>query len=234
MRVRLYELLSLLSIVGAIATGTVLVVPAHALAASNTAAAAAYVQANYSALRVAISHIASSEAEPLQVLAKVQHECPGAGAQSPENAESTQMSDEVIGAIVLSAIKPDLAAIQAFVHTAGGLSWSSRGLTRAIRAYTNDWKTLLGLSTPNLCSEVKAWSGDGFHSLPASTVAFVAKFMPAWVGAGFLPAQLSRYESSATRALARRCEPLEAEISEAEARAVAHYGAIMNALEVWP
>jgi hypothetical protein len=209
--------------------------PAVASAASgNAAATQAYVQANYSALRVAISHLATSEAEPLHVLAQVQRECPRAAAQSPENAESTEMSDEVIGAMVLSAIKPDLAAIRAFVHTAGGLSWSDQGLTRSIRAYVGDWKTLLALSTPSLCGEVKAWAADGFHALPASTVAFVAKFMPSWVGAGFLPPQLRRYESAATAALARRCEPLEAEISEAEARAVAHYGAIMNTLEVWP
>ncbi len=46
---------------------------------------------------------------------------------------------------------------------------------------------MLSLSAPNVCAEVKAWAADGFHTLPASTVAFVAKFMPAWVALGYLP-----------------------------------------------
>ncbi len=191
-------------------------------------------QANYAALRVVISHLATSEAGPLHVLAQVQRECPQVGARSPQDPESTQMSDEVIGAMVISAAQPDLQAIRTFVRAVAGLSWSEEALTRAIHAYAGDWKTILGLPAPNLCADVRAWAADGYRALPASTVTFVAKFMPAWVGAGFLPAQLSRYESSATRALAARCNRLEEHVSEAEARAVAHWGEIMNTLDLWP
>jgi hypothetical protein len=211
------------------------IAPADALAASNDVAATqAYVQANYAALRVAISHLAASEAAPLHVLAQVQRECPQAGAQSPQDPESTQMSNEVIGTMVISAAQPDLQAIRTFMRAVAGLSWSDQGLTRAIRAYAGDWKTTLSLPAPNLCADVKAWAAGGFHALPASTVTFVAKFMPAWVGAGFLPAQLKRFESTATRALAGRCERLEEQISEAEARAVERWGHIMDTLAIWP
>jgi hypothetical protein len=209
--------------------------PSGAVAASGDAAATqAYVRANYSALRVAISRLAAAEAAPLHVLAQVRGECPGAGARSPQNGESTQMSDEVIGAMVLGAAQPYREAIATYLAAVARLRWSDPGLTRAIRAYAADWKTLLALPAPNLCADVRAWAADGFHALPASTVTFVAKFMLAWVGAGFLPAQLGRYESAATKALAARSERLEEQVSDAEARAVEPWGRIMDALEIWP
>jgi hypothetical protein len=206
-----------------------------ALASSGSAAATqAYVQANYALVRVARSHLATSEAGPLHVLAQVQRECPLAGAQSPQSPESTQMSDEVIGAMVISAVAPDVQAVRTFIGAVSGLSWSNAGLTSAIRGYAGDLKTVSSLPAPNLCSDVKAWAADGFRALPADTVAFAAKFMPAWVALGFLPAQLGRYEGSAAKALARRANPLEEQLTEGEARAAAHYGEIMNALAIWP
>lgn len=212
-----------------------LVGPSQALGASgNVAATQAYVQANYAALSVAVSHLKTSEAGPAHVLAKVQGECPGVGAQSPQDDESTQMSNEVIGAMVVSAVAPDVQAIKTFAHAAAGLSWSSSGLTRSIRAYASKWNTLASLAEPSLCADVRAWGADGYHSLPATTAAFVAKFIPAWVGAGYLPAQLSRYETSATRALAKRSNRLEQQVTELEAREVEHYNEIMNALAIWP
>lgn len=205
-----------------------------ALASSNTASTQAYVQANYALVRVARSHLATSEAGPLQVLAQVRRECPNAGAGSPQDAESTQLSNEVIAAMVLSAAKPDLSAIKTFVRATGGLSWSNHALTSAVRTYVGDLKTVLSLPTPNLCGDVKAWAATGYRALPASTVTLVAKFLPAWVALGLLPPQLARYESSAARALAHRSAPLEVQLTEGEARAVEHWGAIMDTIKLWP
>jgi hypothetical protein len=209
--------------------------PSAALAASgNVSATQAYVQAGYTALRVAVSHLKVSEAGPLHVLAKVQGECPQVGAQSPQDAESTQMSNEVIGAMVVSAIAPDLQAIRTFAHTVAGLRWSNGALNSSIHAYASKWQTLTTLSAPNLCADVKAWGAGGYRALPADTVSFVAKFIPSWVGAGYMPAQLSRYETGSTRALAKRTSGLEEQVTELEAREVAHYNEIMNALAIWP
>ncbi len=58
--------------------------------------------------------------------------------------------------------------------------------------------------------------------------------MPAWVALGYLPPQLAPYESGAARALADRASPLEQALSEGEARAVEHWGDIMNTLMIWP
>ena len=211
------------------------VAPSAALAGSGDAAATqSYLQANYALVRVARSHLASSEAGPLHVLAQVQRECPKAGAGSPQDPESTQMSDEVIGAMVFSAYPPDRQAMQAFVRAVSGLHWSNRGLTNAIRGYTGDLKTFLSLSAPNLCGDVRAWAASGFHTLPATTVAFVGKFMPAWVALGYLPKQLAQFESASGKSLARRANGAEVALTDGEARAVEHWGAIMNALVINP
>jgi len=205
-----------------------------ASAASNSASTLAYVQANYALVSVARAHLTASENGPLEVLAQVKGECPAAGAGSPQDPESTEMSDEVIGTIVLAAAKPDRQAISAFIRSASALSWSNGTLTKAVREYAGKLKAMLGLPAPSLCSEVKAWAANGYHALPASTVAFVAKFMPAWVALGYLPAQLARYESGAARALAGRAGPLETALTEGEARAVEHWGEIMDTLNLWP
>ena len=42
------------------------------------------------------------------------------------------------------------------------------------------------------------------------------------------------YESASARSLARRSAPLEQTLTEGEARAVEHWGAIMDTLELWP
>jgi hypothetical protein len=227
MRVRVP--VALLAVVGAFASSG-----SPALASSNTSSTQAYVQDNYALVRVARTHLASAEAGPLHVLAQVRAECPKAGAGSPQNPDSTQMSDEVIAAMVVSAYKPDLSAIRAFIGAAGALSWGNHGLRSAVHTYVGELKTILSLPTPNLCGDVKAWAASGYTTLPASTVTLVAKFMPAWVALGYLPAQLASYESSSARTLARRSLPLEEQLTEGEARAVEHWGAIMDALELWP
>lgn len=222
-------LLTLLATMGGLAAGT-----SPALAASNAASTLAYVQADYALVRVARAHLRTSENGPLEVLAQVQRECAGAGAGSPQDAESTEMSDEVIGAMVIAAAKPDRPAITAFIRAASSLSWGDAALTRTVHEYAESLKTVLGLAAPNLCTEVRAWAASGYKALPAATVSFVARFMPAWVALGLLPAPLARYESPAARVLAGRAAPLEQELTEGEARAVEHWGEIMDTLQLWP
>lgn len=221
--------LAVLAVIGGVA-----LCATPALASSNTATTQRYVQDNYALVRVARTHLATAEAGPLHVLAQVRAECPRAGAGSPQNPDSTQMSDEVIAAMVVSAYKPDLSAMRTFIGAAGALIWENHSLTSAVHAYVGDLKTILSLPTPNLCGDVRAWAASGYTTLPASTVTLVAKFMPAWVALGYLPAQLEPFESAAARSLARRSVPLEEALTEGEARAVEHWGAIMDTLELWP
>jgi len=140
----------------------------------------------------------------------------------------------VIGTIVTSVVQAALPVGKKFVREVTPLRWSNRALTRTIQAYGTHVKVLMGLAVPPLCTDVKAWATSGFKTLPTATSAFDRVFVPAWVGAGEMPASLARYESPGDRALAHKAIKLEEKWSEFEAREVESWGAIMDALEIHP
>jgi hypothetical protein len=210
-------------------------VPSGALASSaDVASTKTYIRANYALVLAAKAHLRAAENAPLRVLAQVRRECPGAAAGSPQNAESTQMSNEVIGAMVLTAYHLDLPAGNKFIRTVTSLHWGNGRLAAAVKGYAGKLKTLSKLPIPDLCADVRAWVASGYKTLPANTVAFDAKFMPAWVAIGLLPHQLSAYESSAQKSVAARSHAIEVQITDAEARAVEKWGKIMNELGLEP
>jgi hypothetical protein len=209
--------------------------PAGASAsATDLASARAYIHADLALVLVARSHLRAAEAAPLKVLAQVRRECPAAAAQSPQNAESTQMSNEVIGAMVLSAYHLDIPSLGAFVRATARLPWSDARLRGAVRGYAANLRVLARLAPPPLCADVKAWVAGGYRGLPASTVAFDRRFMPAWVAIGMLPARLAAYETAGERSELARTGAIEVQITDAEARAVETWGKIMNELGLEP
>ncbi len=212
----------------AFVAGTTLASPAD-VASTN-----AYVRANYTLLLAAKSHLRAAENAPGQVLAQVQRECPHAAAESPQNDQSTQMSNEVIGTIVLSAYHLDVPAGNRFVHAVAALRWANKRAGAAASGYASKLNTLAKLAVPHLCADVRAWVASGYKTLPASTVAFDAKFVPAWVAIGLIPQQLSPYESSAQKGLIARSHTIESQLSEAEARAVEKWSSIMDELNLQP
>jgi hypothetical protein len=212
-----------------------LLAPAGASAsATDLASARAYIAADLALVQAAKAHLRAGEAAPRKVLATVRRECPGAAAQSPQNEDSTQLSNEVIGAMVLSAYHLDIPALEAFVRRTARLPWSDARLKRAVRGYGANLRVLARLAPPALCADVKAWVSGGYRGLPASTLAFDRRFMPAWVSIGMLPTRLSAYETSAERGALRRARAIETQITDAEARAVEDWGDIMNELGLEP
>jgi hypothetical protein len=208
--------------------------PAGALARQGDAAATrAYIQANYRLVQAAGSRIARIEAALHGVLSRVRGDCPMAAAHSPQDAQSTQLSNEVIGAMVTAVVQLDPAAARQFVSSAAGLTWSNRALTRTVHAYVANVRTLAALAPPTLCSDVKSWA-SGFQTLPASTISFAPRFMSAWVAAGELPAALASYETADERPLLHRSNQLENKLTDLEAREVETWSQIMNALGLWP
>jgi hypothetical protein len=206
-----------------------------ALASSGDAATTrSYLKANYALLRVAQRNIRASEAAYKSVQHRVIAECPRAGLNSPQDAQSTQMSNEVIGAMVVSAAKPDLAAIRTYVHAIAGLHWSSASINRTIGRYRAMLGTVFKLAVPDLCSEVRSWATSGFQTLPSSTVSFDKLFVPNWVALGLVPASLRSLEDSEGRSLAQRSHAIEVQITDVEARAVETWGDIMNELMLEP
>jgi hypothetical protein len=209
------------------------IAPTSAAASSTDAAATqSYIEANYALVRAAAGNIHSSEAGLAGVLAQVRRECPDAAAGSPQDHDSEQLSDEVVGAIVVAGVHPNLAAIASFVGKTGRLRWSSRGLTSTVKAYVGKVKALAALTPPDLCGDVKAWVASGYQTLPASSVRFDAQYTPVWVALGELPATLHSFEDSGDSGLVRVSSRLENEITEYEARAVNTYAEILDALEL--
>jgi hypothetical protein len=208
--------------------------PAARAASGDVATTRAYVEADYRLMRSAVNKLPEAEAALEGLLRSVRANCAHGAAGSPQNALSTQMSDEVIGAMVIAVVDPGLPVARRFVREAQGLHWSSSALTATVQAYVSHVRTLTQLAAPDLCLDVHTWAASGFATLPASTQTFVKRFMPAWVAAGELPGALTRYEQSATRALAARAMALEERFSAFEAREVYTWGHIMDALELWP
>jgi hypothetical protein len=221
-----------LSLAGAL----LVAVPVRPAAASagDSASAGAYMQADLALVLAAKAHLRAAEAAPLKVLARVRRECPGAAAGSPQDPESTQMSNEVIGAMVLSAYHLDVPAIERFVARTSRLAWSDSRLRRAVRTYAAHLRVLVRLPPPQLCADVRAWVAGNYTALPLATVRFDRQFMPAWVAVGMLPRGLEAQLSPQDRAAFSRAQALEAQITDAEARAVESWGRIMNELGLEP
>jgi hypothetical protein len=209
--------------------------PAGAAAQSNTAATQAYVRADLALAQTAAAHLSVAEAGIQGVLHRARSSCPFAAANSPQDPESTELSNEVIGAIVTAAIHSDLASIRGFVAATTGLRWSNRTLSAAVASYVSRLKGMAALPEPPLCSDVAGWAAAGFHAVPARARSFQQRFMNDWVAIGELPmGMLSRYASGEVRALASRAEQLEGRIVDFEARAVEKYTLVMNALDLYP
>jgi hypothetical protein len=209
--------------------------PAGAQAAPGDAAATqAYLQANYALVSYFAAHIPSARAQLAGVLAGVRRECPRAAAESPQDVDSEQLSNEVIGTMVTTVVQRNLAPTRRFERAVQALRWSNASLTKAVRAYVAKGRTLISLAVPHLCADVGAWVASDYRTLPASTVSFDRRFMPSWVAPGFLPHALAAYETPPERALARRTVVLEEEWTEFEAYEVETWGYIMNALVLQP
>ena len=227
MAIRVTTLLALLGAAFA------LTAPAPA-AASNASATRAYLSANYALVHAADTRIDQVESTLRGLLAKVRGECPLAAAGSPEEAQSEQLSNEVIGTMVLTAIRLDLPAGRAYVQAVRSLRWSSSSLTRSVQSYAQKVAKMITLPVPRLCQDVRSWAASGFKVLPAATEPFDAVFLASWVSPGFLPPALRPYEGASVRSLVRSTEKQESDIVELEAREVETWGKIMDSLELLP
>jgi hypothetical protein len=218
----------------AVAALVALPVEPAAASATDSASAGAYARADLALVLAAKSHLRAAEAAPLKVLAQVRRECPGAAAGSPQDPESTQMSNEVIGAMVLSAYHLDVPAIERFIARTSRLPWGDGRLRRSVRTYAANLRVLLRLPAPQLCADVRAWVAGSYTALPASTVSFDRQFMPAWVAIGMLPGGLKAHLGPQDRTAFARAQAIELQITDAEARAVESWGRIMNELGLEP
>jgi len=202
--------------------------------ASDGSATSAYLRANYALVAAGHAHLRASISGYKSVLARVRRDCPRGGEGSPQDPESTKLSNEVIGAMVLSAGAPDRPAVKAYINAVKGLRWSRGSITKAVKTYASNLSKLYGLAVPDLCADVKGWRASGYKTLPSSTVSFVETFYPNWVALGLLPPGLASFENAQGRQLAHRAARFEYQLTNVEAEAVETWGDVMNSLELWP
>ena len=210
--------------------------PAGALAASgDSAATGRYIQADYTLVRSAGAKIPVAEAAMRSLRARMTGECPRAAVASPQDPDSEQLSNELIGAIVLDAYHTDVPAGTSFVRAVRPLRWSSPTLTRAVHAYAAKLNVLTTLAPPDVCEDIGAWVASGYRTLPASTVRFDQQFMPNWVAIGELPSALTPFERSGERSMLHAAAGFESQLTETEANAgVETWEKLMNMLVLQP
>jgi hypothetical protein len=202
--------------------------------ASDASTTSLYVHANSALVSTGHANIARTEAAVTGVLGQVRRECPEGALGSPQDEESTELSNELIGTMVLAGAKPDRPAVAAYLRTVSGLHWSSASVNRAVGGYVRMLRTLYNLTSPSICADIKSWAGSGFKKLPAASAPFRATFIPNWVSLGVLPTGLARFETPALKAIARRTSHFEMQLMEMEARLVDTWGDIMNELVLNP
>jgi hypothetical protein len=201
---------------------------------SDASSTASYLRANYALVAAGHAHLGASIAGYKGVLSKVRSRCPHAGEGSPQNPMSTELSNEVIGAMVLSAGRPDRPAIATYLRAVKGLRWSSGSVTHAVASYASMLGKLYALQVPDLCGDVHGWAATGYKTLPSTTLSFDKIFYPNWVALGLIPPGIARFESSQDRALAKSAARFEYQLTNVEAEAVETWGDVMDALELWP
>jgi hypothetical protein len=214
-----------------------LIAPAVALAApADATSTQKYIQADYALVKSAVGKLRTVEGVLAGLRRKIAGECGRAAASAPQNEASTQLSNEVIGAVVITAYDTDLPAGTNFLRAVAGLRWSSHALTRTVQAYAAKLKALKALSVPNVCADLRAWIASGYQTLPASTVRFDQQFMPNWVAIGELPTSLlAPSVRPGERATLHNAGQLESQLTDFEAAVgVSTWEEIMNALVLQP
>jgi hypothetical protein len=218
------------------ATAVAAALPAPALAGQgDIAATRAYIQADYTLVHNAKVNLATSEAALQRLRHKIAAECPKAAAGSPQDTDSEQLSNELVGAMTVAAIRPDVRAIAAFTNTVRNLHWSNATLTRKVHSYAAKLHTLSTLAAPDVCADVKAWAAGGYRVLPPSTVRFDSGYYKVEVAVGEVPARLlAPSEQSDERPTLAHAQRIEGQLSEVEANAVYTWGHIMESLALNP
>jgi hypothetical protein len=153
----------------AIALGTLALAPSSALAArSDAAATKTYIQVNHRLVQEAVARILPVEATLHGVLAQIRTECPRAAANSPEDTDSEQLSNEVIGTMVTAVVHHALPFPHEYLNVVNGLRWSQPTLNRTIHSYAANVEALEALPEPKLCA-------DRFPRALKPRVAFTAR-----------------------------------------------------------
>ncbi len=210
--------------------------PAAALANSGDAAATqALARATNTLVLAATPDVSKGLAAAKHYASRIAAQCPRAAAGSPQNHDSEQLDDEVIGAMTIAGYSTAAAPIARFAHAVHGLRWSNGRLTRTVRTFAAKLQQLSTLALPNTCGDIQAWAASGFKTLPPSTVPFVRHYLAVTPEAEEVPLMirlLMPYATPSDVPILHRVERLETRLGEAEAEAVETYSHLILSLNL--
>jgi hypothetical protein len=211
------------------------VTPAAFASSSDVATTRTYIRAGYAALRVAKADLPATGSALTGLEHQLIGQCPKIAVGSPQDHDSEQLSNELVGAMTATAYHTDAGVIATFARTVRGLHWSNPTLTREVKSSATKLRGLSTLAVPDVCSDIQAWVASGYQTLPASTVQFDQRYAAVDPEAEEVSLRLLRpYEDAAVAAQVRGIERFEAALAEFEAHAVGDYTRIMDALELNP
>jgi hypothetical protein len=164
-----WVVLSLVSVVVAVA-------PSSAAAASgqNVAAARNALTAGYTALSAVIRTWPKVEASLHSLNMRFARECPDVGVGSPQSEQEQHLSYEVAGALWATAYHADAPIIRKFISKVTGFPSSNTALNHRIYKFLNGLDEMMALKVPDICNDVRQWTASGYRTIPTSTLQFDA------------------------------------------------------------
>lgn len=191
-------------------------IPAGAAAAQRDESSThAYLVANFAFLRSVRANEHAVNANIAKLNLTLAAQCPRVGSGAPQNEEAQHMSYETAGALWTTLYHTDAKLVQKFMRAVRPLRWSNSAITRIAEGYVTSLRKLATLQSPNLCSDVRAWSANGFKTIPTSTAQFDHR-LEAIEGKSIPLHLLAPYERRADKILAGRAARLETQLEHTE------------------
>jgi hypothetical protein len=162
-------------------------------------------------------------------------QCPQVAMGSPQDHDSEQLDNEVVGAMTAVGYHTAAGPIATFARAVKGLHWSNPRLTRAVRTFATKLKGLSTLAVPNLCGDIGGWVASGYMTLPASTVQFNQRYSAVDTEAEETPLIIrlaTPYALPSDVPILHHVERFEAQLAEAEAGAVEYYSHLMDTIDL--
>ncbi len=209
--------------------------PAASAKSGDVATTQALARATDTLVRAARPDIGRALAAVKSFANQTAAQCPQVAKGSPQDHDSEQLDNEVVGAMTAVGYRTAAAPIATFAHAVGGLHWSNRRLTHAVRTFATKLKGLSTLAVPNLCADIGGWVSSGYATLPASTTQFDQRYSAVDPEAEESPRIIrlaTPYATPSDVPVLHRVERFEAQLAEAEATGVAYYTHLMNSLEL--
>jgi len=146
--------------------------PAQASASSQDVASThAVITVGYTLARSAVASIPVAQSKIEAYNSRLQKECGGVGAGSPDTEASQQMSSEVAAALWSITYGSYSAQIAKFATTIRPLHWTNKRFERAVRGFSATLTGLSKLPLPDLCGDVRTWKSSGFTTIPNDVAA---------------------------------------------------------------